>query len=127
MNRGHTHHEHGQGITLVVLWGLIVFFTLFALPIQATEKSKTPIARGEILTLKLCQACHTFDGANQAGTLGPPFISMSQRFPNRERLRNIIHDPQKAIKPHTMMPPFGRHGFLSKKQTEELIDFLYTL
>lgn len=126
MNRGHT-HDHGQGITLIVLWSLIVLFTLFVQPAQSAEKSKVPIASGKAMALKLCQACHVFKGADQAGTVGPPFLSMSQRFPNRERLRNIIYDPQKVNKPDTMMPPFGRHGFLNKKQTEQLIDFLYTL
>lgn len=126
MNRGHA-HDHGQGITVVVLWILIVFFTMFVLPVQSAEKSKVSTVSGKVIALKLCPACHVFEGANQAGTVGPPFISMSQRFPQRDRLRNIIYDPQKAIKPHTMMPPFGRHGFLNKKQTERLIDFLYTL
>lgn len=89
--------------------------------------SATSPENGRGLALKLCQACHIFTGADQAGTVGPPFVSMSQRFPNRERLRDIIYDPQKAIKPDTMMPPFGRHGFLNKKETDLVIDFLYTL
>lgn len=123
MNRGHT-HNHSQGITFVVLLILIVILTLFSQPVQSAEKS---IKNGKVMALKLCQACHAFKDADQAGTVGPPFLSMSQRFPNRERLRKIIYDPQKATKPDTMMPPFGRHGFLNKKQTEQLIDFLYTL
>ena len=126
MNKGHT-HNHGQGITFVVLLILIVFLTLFSQPVQSAEKSKISPKNGKAMALKLCQACHAFKDADQAGTVGPPFLSMSQRFPNRERLRKIIYDPQKATKPDTMMPPFGRHGFLNKKQTEQLIDFLYTL
>lgn len=122
MNRGHT-HDHGQAITLVVLWISIILFIMFVQPVHSAEKS---MSSGKVIALNLCQACHVFKGANQAGTVGPPFASMSQRFPKRERLRSIIYDPQKA-KPNTMMPPFGRHGFLDKKQTEKLIDFIYTL
>ncbi len=106
---------------------LITLSSLASIPVLSAEKPKTPIDKGRAIALNLCQACHSFTGADQAGTVGPPFVSMSQRFPNRGRIRDIIYDPQKAIKPHTMMPPFGRHGFVNKKETELLIDFLYTL
>ncbi len=106
---------------------LILLCSLVSIPVVSVEQPKTPLAQGKAMTLKLCQACHEFKGASQAGTVGPPFIQMSQRFPQRDRIRAIIYDPQKAIKPHTMMPPFGRHGFLDKKDIELVIDFLYTL
>ena len=105
----------------------IAFCSLLVMPVLAADKAKTPLDKGKATATKLCQACHEFKGANQAGTVGPPFVKMSQRFPQRERLRDIIYDPQKAIKRHTMMPPFGRHGFLNKQETEQLIEFLYTL
>ena len=108
------------GLFLIFLVGLI------AMPGVATAKSNKP-ETGQTLAMNLCQACHVFKGADQAGTLGPPFVGMSQRFPDRVQLYNIIYDAQKSLKPHTMMPPFGRHGFLNKKQTDKLIDFLYTL
>jgi len=104
-----------------------VLCSLVSIPVLAAEKATTPIAKGKATALKLCQACHVFTGADQAGTVGPEFVHMSQRFPKRERLQEIIYDAQKAIKPHTMMPPFGRHGFVDRKETELLIDFLYTL
>ncbi len=106
---------------------LIALSSLVSMPVFTAEKVKTPLENGRAVALKLCQACHSFNGANQAGTVGPPFVSMLQRFPNRGRIRDIIYDPQKAIKPDTMMPPFGRHGFLNNKETKLLIDFLYTL
>lgn len=105
---------------------LIVLCSMVTMPVLSADKVKTSRENGRAVALKLCQACHSFTGADQAGTVGPPFVSMSQRFPNRERIREIIYDPQKE-KPNTMMPPFGRHGFLNKKETELLIDFLYTL
>jgi sulfur-oxidizing protein SoxX len=106
---------------------LIVIGTLFTMPALSADKEKTPIAAGQTLAIEQCQACHQFKGADQAGTLGPAFISMSERFPKRERLQEIIYDAQKAINPYSMMPPFGRHGLLNKNETEQLIDFLYTL
>jgi sulfur-oxidizing protein SoxX len=104
-----------------------VLCSLITIPVLSAGKAKTPVEKGKVTALKLCQACHTFTGANQSGTVAPRFISMKKRFPNRKRIRDIIYDPQKAINPDTMMPPFGRHGFMNKKETERLIDFLYTL
>lgn len=106
---------------------LVVCLFLMISPVLSESKPKSPTASGQVIAQKLCQACHEFKGANQAGTVAPPFIKMSERFPDRNRLRDIIYDSQKALKPHTMMPPFGKHGFVDKKETEQLIDFLYTL
>ena len=95
---------------------LIALCSLITIPVHSSEKPKTPLENGRAVALTLCQACHTFKGTDQAGTVGPPFVSMSQRFPSRVRLRDIIYDPQTAIKTDTMMPPFGRHGFLNKRR-----------
>lgn len=92
----------------------------------AAEKAKTPLEQGKELTINLCQACHQFEGTNQAGTAGPPMVAMKARFPDKNRLYEIIYDPH-AIKPHTMMPPFGRNGLVDDKQLQLIIDFLYTL
>lgn len=105
---------------------LIVLCSLVTIPVFSAEKAKTPLEKGRAVAIKLCQACHSFTGANQAGTVGPPFVSMKARFPERKRMRDIIYDRQKE-KPDTMMPPFGRHGFVNKKEMELLIDYLYTL
>lgn len=100
---------------------------VFSSAANAAQKAQSSLAQGRIIAENMCQACHMFEGANQAGTVAPPFVAMKQRFPERDKLRAIIFDAQKAIKPHTMMPPFGRHGLLDKKQTEQLIDFIYSL
>jgi hypothetical protein len=42
-------------------------------------------------------------------------------------LEQIIYDPHKAIKPNSMMPPFGRNGLLDSAQVNLIIDYLYTL
>ena len=94
--------------------------------VAAAEKTKTPQQAGKELAVTYCQACHYFEGSNQAGTVAPPFTGMKARFPDRVPLRNTIYDPHIA-KPHTMMPPFGRNGLLTEVQIEQIIDFLYGL
>jgi sulfur-oxidizing protein SoxX len=95
--------------------------------VGAEQKPQTALANGKAIAEALCQACHAFKGADQAGTVAPPFVVMKQRFPERDKLRAIIYDAQKALNPYTMMPPFGRHGLVDETQTEQLIDFLYSL
>jgi sulfur-oxidizing protein SoxX len=93
----------------------------------AEEEAKSRVEQGKAKTVEFCQACHQFAGTDHAGTVGPPLMAMKARFPDRERLRAIIYDPQEAIKPYTMMPPFGRHKLVTPEETELIIDFLYTL
>ena len=94
--------------------------------VAAEEKTKTPQQVGKELAVTFCQACHYFEGTNQAGTVAPPLTAMKARFPDRNLLRDTIDDPHVA-KPHTMMPPFGRNGLLTDAQIEQIIDFLYGL
>lgn len=102
--------------------------SLLVSPLGSTaEKPKTPLEQGQKLAIDFCQACHYFEGTNQAGTVGPPLLAMQPRFPQREKLEKIIYDPQRATKPDTMMPPFGRNGLLDEKQIQLIVDFLYTL
>ncbi len=93
----------------------------------ADENNQTPLQQGKSLTIEYCQACHYFEGSNQAGTVGPPFVAMKPRFPERQKLHSVIYDPQVASKPHSMMPPFGRHGLLSDDEIRLIMDYLYTL
>jgi len=106
-----------------------VYCILFALTSSAAPpaKNETKISQGQQLALKFCQTCHDYQGTEQAGTVAPPLLGMKARFPDRKKLYNIIYDPQVAIKPHTMMPPFGRNELLAKDEIEKIIDFLYTL
>jgi len=94
--------------------------------VAAEEKTKTPQQVGKGLAVTFCQACHYFEGTDQAGTVAPPLAGMKARFPDRTLLRNTIYDPHVA-KAYTMMPPFGRNGLLTDAQIEQIIDFLYGL
>jgi len=114
-------------LSACVTGALIIASFLISYETFAAEKAKTPLEQGKELTISLCQACHVFEGTDQAGTVGPPLLAMKARFPDRKKLHDIIYDPHVATKPHSMMPPFGRNGFVDDKQIELMIDFLYTL
>ena len=73
-----------------------------------------------------CLACHMIDDGELAGNSGPPLIAMKARFPDREVLFNQIWDPTKN-NPNTFMPPFGKHGAISKDEINKIIEYLYTL
>ena len=73
-----------------------------------------------------CLACHMIDNGELAGNNGPPLIAMKARFPKRDDLFDQIWDPT-AKNPSSFMPPFGKHGVITKEEIEKIIDYLYTL
>ncbi len=73
-----------------------------------------------------CIACHVIAGAKLPGNMGPPLVSMKQRFPSRDILRDRLYDPT-LINPISAMPPFGKHEILTEQEIEKVIDYLYTL
>lgn len=72
-----------------------------------------------------CLACHAVPNHPEmvAGNIGPPFISMKQRFPDRSKLRAIIYDEQ-VNNPDTIMPPFGRNKVLTPEQIDAITDYI---
>lgn len=73
-----------------------------------------------------CLACHVIADGEQPGNIGPPLIAMKARFPDAENLFQQIWDATQN-NPETRMPPFGRHGILSRKEIDLIIEYLYTL
>lgn len=73
-----------------------------------------------------CFTCHSYEGADLPGNIGPPFIAMKDRFPDKQKLIDQIADPTKA-NPDSMMPPFGKHEILSKKEIEAIAEWVLTL
>ena len=73
-----------------------------------------------------CLACHAIEDGELAGNNGPPLIAMKARFPNKEDLFNQIWDPT-AKNPNSYMPPFGKHGVITKEEINKIIEYLYTL
>ena len=73
-----------------------------------------------------CLACHMIDNGKLAGNNGPPLIAMKARFPNKQDLFDQIWDPTESD-PNSFMPPFGKHGAISKTEINKIIEYLYTL
>ena len=73
-----------------------------------------------------CLACHMIEDGELAGNSGPPLIAMKARFPDKQVLFNQIWDPT-VNNPNTFMPPFGKHGAITKDEINKIIEYLYTL
>lgn len=72
-----------------------------------------------------CAACHQIQGIS-SGDVAPPLNFMSQRFPDKAKLRARIWDAT-ALNPNTTMPPFGRNLILTEEEIDKVVEFLYTL
>ena len=107
--------------TLVSLMLIIAFsMPVYSDVIQEGKKLAFDRKKGN------CLACHMIDDGELAGNSGPPLIAMKARFPDKEVLFNQIWDPTKN-NPNTFMPPFGKHGALTKDEINKIIEYLYTL
>ena len=88
------------------------------------------IKKGESLTFDRkkgnCLACHIIGDGELAGNAGPPLLAMKARFPNKKDIFDKIWDPTKNNQ-HTFMPPFGKHGILTKEEINLIVEYLYTL
>jgi len=73
-----------------------------------------------------CLACHAFDDGELPGNIGPPLFAMKSRFPDRAVLKAQVWDAS-VRNPETVMPPFGRHGILSDREIDLVVDYLLTL
>jgi L-cysteine S-thiosulfotransferase len=74
-----------------------------------------------------CLACHRIPGDPKAVTLaniGPPIVQMRERFPDRAQLRLQIWDPTRR-NPLSVMPPFGKHGVLTEREIDLVLDYIY--
>ena len=73
-----------------------------------------------------CLACHVMDDGAQPGNIGPPLVAMKARFPDKGELRDQIWDATKK-NPHSMMPPFGKHGVLTEEEVDVVTEYIHTL
>ena len=60
------------------------------------------------------------------GNAGPPLVMMKVRFPEKSVLKQQIWDAT-IRNPKTIMPPFGRHGILTEKEIDAVVDYVYSL
>ena len=111
--------------TSQVMAGLLVLLTAVSgvgMAAQAVD--------GKMLAMKRskgnCLACHAIADGELPGNIGPPLLAMKARFPDAEVLRKQIWDAT-ASNPDTRMPPFGRHGILSRDEIDLIVEYLYTL
>lgn len=95
-----------------------------------TQADPALIAEGKALAFDRrkgnCLACHMMDDGSLPGNSGPPLVAMKQRFPDKATLRAQVWDPQ-VRNPHTLMPPFGKHGILSETEIDKVVEYLYSL
>ena len=104
-----------------------LLFVIILMPIASFPDT---IAEGKKLTFDRkkgnCLACHMIEDGELAGNNGPPLLAMKARFPDREILFQQIWDPTEKD-PYSFMPPFGKHGALTRNEINKIIDYLYTL
>lgn len=107
-----------------------LFASASMMPQMASAASAESIAEGKKVAynrkLGNCLACHMMGDGVSPGNIGPPLIAMKARFPERAALRAQVWDAT-AKNAATQMPPFGKHGALSEKQIDAIVDYLYTL
>ena len=108
---------------------VLITAIIFTLCLGNTAQS-SDIEEGKKLTFDRkkgnCLACHMMDDGELAGNNGPPLIAMKARFPNKQDLFDQIWDPTEND-PNSFMPPFGKHGAISKTEINKIIEYLYTL
>jgi len=76
-----------------------------------------------------CLACHAIPNdpkAESPGNIGPPFVMMKERFPDRNKLRAQIWDST-AANPKTSMPPFGKHQILTEQEIDQVVEYIHSL
>lgn len=73
-----------------------------------------------------CLACHSIEGGESPGNIGPELVNMKARYPDQSVLRARIWD-ETRFNPETVMPPFGKHRILSEEEIDLVIHFLYSL
>jgi len=73
-----------------------------------------------------CLACHVIPGGEAPGNIGPPLIAMKARFSSREKVRQVVWDPE-SVYPGSPMPPFGKNRILSQKEIDQVVDFIWSL
>ena len=108
----------------------VLLGSMSLLPVQNAAAQEDMVAEGKKVAEDRrkgnCFACHAYEGADMAGNIGPPLVAMKARFPDKQKLIEQISDPTKA-NPSSIMPPFGKHNILSKKEIEAIAEWAYTL
>ena len=113
-----------------LLISLIAGLNVASLSIAA-EVAKEPAGRTIVFNKAKgnCLACHAIPNdpkAESPGNIGPPFIMVKERFPDRNKLRAQIWDSTVA-NPKTSMPPFGKHQILTEQEIDQVVEYIHSL
>lgn len=73
-----------------------------------------------------CVACHAMPGANGPGAIGPVLIAMQTRYPSKTALATQIWNAT-AKNPEVVMPPFGKHEILTRKEFVDVVEYIWSL
>jgi sulfur-oxidizing protein SoxX len=73
-----------------------------------------------------CIACHVLPDGQSPGGIGPALVAIQSRFESKEKLTEQIYDASIA-NPGTSMPPFGKHGILSEKEFNNVVEYVWSL
>ena len=122
MNKSFSHSIH-------VVLSVVFTFSLLALqPVFSAEPGAVENGKKVAFDRRAgnCLACHLIGDGEAPGNLGPPLVAMKARFPDRQKLRDIIWDIT-ISRPEAIMPPFGKHQVISEKDIDDIVEYLYTL
>ena len=116
--------------SVMLLCPLSVFIICLTIPTSVLSDEQGVIAQGKAIAFHRhkgnCLACHAIEGGLLPGNIGPPLISMQDRYQNKSQLREQIWDAT-VNNPHTIMPPFGKHKILTEEEIDKVVAFIYTL
>jgi sulfur-oxidizing protein SoxX len=79
-----------------------------------------------------CLACHHVETPGwpstlaPAGNAGPILTNLTNTYPDRNQLRDIIHDASQQF-PDSFMPLYGKHLILEQNEINLIVKFLLTL
>lgn len=73
-----------------------------------------------------CLACHTVGGGISPGNIAPALVAMSARYTDKATLKAQIFDAT-AANPESAMPPFGKHGVISDKELNAIVEYIWSL
>jgi sulfur-oxidizing protein SoxX len=121
----------GKRKKLIGLIGAVsVLAGQFALTPIASADGHEAIEKGKKLAFNRkkgnCLACHAIKDGASPGNIAPALIAMQARFPDKQELRAQIWDAT-VKNPESAMPPFGKHGALSEKEVDLIVEYIWTL
>ncbi len=124
----------GQPVKKAIVASAVgVVFGVVALANTATAQEKAEMsaaAKGKQVSENRkkgnCLAYDVMGDGASPGNIGPPLVAMKARFPDKAKLREQIWDAANK-NPNSMMPPFGRHGVLTEKEVDAVVEYVYTL